>query len=314
MNLWIILIIFPYIVYATLYPIQFAISATKVVESIPEKTQDFAHLIPGMLSTYVYSEESDYYADYRRSYFAYTMRKAGWDCMRHYEILANGCIPYFLELEEADPHAMPFLPRDLILEAMNLPGVSPWSPRIDHTVFDKKRYFEILEELLAHMRQKMTTEALARYVLESMNYRGDGEILYVSESTYPDYLSNSILIGLKELMGDRIVDVPQIPYIYTNYPLDIKKLYGKGMSYTRIVEDFPVDRQNIEERIRAHEFDLVIYGSIHKGLRWIDLVLQHYGLDEIVYLCGEDAHACEFKDLPHLFLREFDLAYKTRVQ
>ena len=42
--------------------------------------------------------ESDYYKDYQRSYFAITCKKGGWDCLRHYEILANAVSPTFLIL------------------------------------------------------------------------------------------------------------------------------------------------------------------------------------------------------------------------
>ena len=52
-------------------------------------------LIPGKLDTYIYEKERDYYDMYFNSLFALTYKKAGWDCLRHYEILANGCILYF---------------------------------------------------------------------------------------------------------------------------------------------------------------------------------------------------------------------------
>ena len=102
------------------FPIQFAIHESKIVKEIPEKDQDFAFIIPGNIRTYIYNEESEYYKDYQRSFFALTWKKGGWDCMRHYEILANGCIPYFVDLDQCDPNTMQFLPRELIKEAMNL--------------------------------------------------------------------------------------------------------------------------------------------------------------------------------------------------
>ena len=302
------LLMFP--MHAEIYPIQFSISEKKIVDSIPEKIQDFAFILPGQLWTYIFSEEEDYYDDYKRSYFAHTCKKGGWDCLRHYEILANGCIPYFTDLESAPLETMFLLPRELILEAMHLPGVTPYG--IDHTIFDKQRYYEILNELLNYTRTHLTSRALAEYLLNVMNYNGVGKILYLSDDISPDYMRCYTLIGLKELLGDRVVDVPKIPHIYMNYPQDIKQLYGKGMSYTEIVEDVPIDRENIEARIRDKEFDFVIYGSVHRGLRFHNLVQQYYSPDEIFYICGEDAHTCEYKDLPHLFLRESDsIGYKV---
>ncbi len=67
------------------------------MSEIPEKDQDFASLIPGVLSTYIYDTEEEYFKGYQRAFYAVTCKKAGWDCLRHYEILANGCIPYFFK-------------------------------------------------------------------------------------------------------------------------------------------------------------------------------------------------------------------------
>src|SRR5579859_2898410 len=130
-----LIICFSYIsINAKVFPIQFSIPEVKIVNSIPEKDRDFASLIPGNTSTYIYQEEADYYQGYQRSYFALTWKKGGCDCMRHYEILANGCIPYFIDLDKCNPNTMVYLPKQLIWEAMHLPGVS--YPNIDHTKFD----------------------------------------------------------------------------------------------------------------------------------------------------------------------------------
>ncbi len=51
------------------------------------------------------------------------------------------------------------------------------------------------------------------------------------------------------------MDYPKIEHIYNTYPLDIKQLYGKGMTYTKNVEDLPINRDNIAERIETKEFD-----------------------------------------------------------
>ena len=46
-----------------------------------------------------FNSEEEYYKQYSRSLFGFTMKKAGWDCMRHYEILGSGCLPYFENIE-----------------------------------------------------------------------------------------------------------------------------------------------------------------------------------------------------------------------
>jgi len=299
-----LLTIVPFIRCAPL-PIGFSISAHKIVEEIPEKDQDFAFIIPGKIDTYIYKEESHYYQDYQRSYFAVTNVKGGWDCMRHYEILANGCIPYFLDLDKCNSKVMHLLPKALIKEAMNLEGVSYL--KIDHTKFNKKRYYEILTKLLEHTRRYLTTKHMAAYMLRQVDYNENGPILFLTTKVEPDYMPDCILAGLKELYQERVIDVPKIDFLYKSYKGDVKTLYGRGMSYTKLVDDLPIDRENIEQRIRNKEFDLIIYGSVHRGLPYHNLIKQMYESERIIYICGEDCHQCEYKNLPSLFLREFDI-------
>lgn len=288
---------------ATPLPINFSIPECKIVQEIPPKELDFAPLIPGAMHTYIYDEEEAYYKDYQRSYYAVTCKKAGWDCMRHYEILANGCIPYFTDLDKCDENTMYFLPRELIREAMNLEGVSYL--HIDHTKFDKVKYEEILTKLLEHTRKHLTTKAMASYILEKINYSGNGKILFLSPSTWPDYMRCLTLIGLKELYQDSVVDYPKIDHLYATYG-DTKGLYGRGMSYTKTLTDLPIDRTNIEERIANKEFDLIIYGSVHRGTPFLELVQQTYPPEQIAYICGEDWHGCTYTNLHNFFLREFE--------
>lgn len=295
--------------FRSIHPIQFGISESKIVSEIPPKDRDFAFIIPGQTHTYIYDNEEEYYKDYQRSYYAITSKKGGWDCMRHYEILANGCIPYFIHLEDCDFKTMPFLPRELILEAMNLPGVSYL--KIDHQFFDKNRYEELLQKLLIYTKKFLTTRSIAQYVLDIMNYSGHGKILFLSYDTYTDYMRCNLLVGLKELLGSSVVDVPKIPHIYSNYQGNIRNLYGKGISYTKIVEDDFVDRHNIIRRIKNKEFELIIYGSVHRGLLLHELVKNTYPSEKIAYVCGEDFHDCTYASLPNLFLREFEALYKS---
>lgn len=293
-------------------PIQFSIPESKVIKSIPHKDRDFAFIIPGKSDTYIYSEEENYYKGYQRSLYAITCKKAGWDCMRHYEILANGCIPYFLDLDQCDEKTMPFLPRELIKKAMNLEGVSYLT--IDHSKFDRLRYNEILTELLEHTRKHLTTKQMSKYLLEKVGYRGNGKILYLSQDPAPDYLRCLTLIGLKENFQGRVVDFPKITHIYKSYPGDIKALYGKGISYTKILDDIPVDRKNIRERILKKEFDLVIFGSVHRGMPFHSEVLRLYKPEEVVYICGEDLHICGMADRHNFFLRESEAYFPENLK
>lgn len=285
------------------FPIQFAISSCKIIDNFPAKNRDFAFIIPGMLNTYIYNDESDYYQGYQQAYFAITCQKGGWDCLRHYEILANGCIPYFIDIDKCPPKTMSFFPKELVLEAMNLEGVS--FLRIDHNRFDSKRYYEILAKLMDYTRQYLTTSSMGKYLLNTLNYKTGGKILYLSTDIAPDYMRSCMLIGLKEILGEQVIDVPKIDHIYKSYSGNTKNLYGKGFTYTKIVDDVFIDRENIEERIKNREFSLIIYSTVHKFFPFYDLVSKVYAPAEIAYICGEDMHNCECIFLKNLFLREF---------
>lgn len=286
------------------FPIQFSIPQTKIVKRIPKKDKDFASIVPDFPGTYISDKEEDYYKEYQRSYFAVTSREGGWDGLRHYEILANGCIPYFTDLERCPTRTMTRLPKDLILEAMNLEGVH--EGYIDHEKFNKERYYEILQQLLEYTREQLTTKSMAEYALKTAGYSGKGKILYLSQETKNDYLACLILIGLKELLGpENVIDVPKVAHIYSSYTKDIRKLKGKGMTYTHILTDIPVNRENIEDQIKNKEFDLVIYGSVHRGLPYLDIVQKTYAPEKIIYFCGEDLHSCDGEEqFQNLFLRE----------
>jgi hypothetical protein len=85
------------------------------------------------------------------------MKKAGWDAMRHYEILGNYCMPYFVGLENCPEDTLYNLPKELLLEARELSNN-----------FDEQRYFSILNDVFEHTKQNLTTKSLANYVLSKI--------------------------------------------------------------------------------------------------------------------------------------------------
>ena len=99
-----------------LLPIQFAIPADKVLKDVNTKPKNLlAPLIPGKSSTYIYTNEVDYYRMYQESIFALTYKKGGWDTLRHYEILMNGCLPIFLDIQNCPINTLKNLPKKEII-------------------------------------------------------------------------------------------------------------------------------------------------------------------------------------------------------
>jgi len=141
-----------------LIPITFVIPTPKLAQPSKNKTQDYATCIPGQPETYIFKEEQPYYEDYQKSYYGVTIKKAGWDCMRHYEILGNYCMPYFVGLEDCPPDTLAKFPKKLLLEARELANN-----------FDEQKYYNILDQVFEHTKQHLTTKSLAEYVIKRIN-------------------------------------------------------------------------------------------------------------------------------------------------
>jgi hypothetical protein len=140
-----------------LLPITFAFPTDKLSQPNKNKTQEYATCIPGQPETYIFKEEKPYYEDYQKSYYGVTMKKAGWDCMRHYEILGNYCMPYFIGLEDCPKDTLANFPKELLLEARELAFS-----------FDNQKYFDILDGVFEHTKNNLTTKNLAKYIINKL--------------------------------------------------------------------------------------------------------------------------------------------------
>jgi len=98
-----------------LRPIAFSIPEEKIVDEPPPKTKQFPkHVVDSEVASridatgeYAFEHEDDYYDDLRASRFGITTRRAGWDCLRHYELAASGCVLCFRDLDRKPPRCAP---------------------------------------------------------------------------------------------------------------------------------------------------------------------------------------------------------------
>jgi hypothetical protein len=286
------------------HPISFSVPAENVLDFVPEKEK----LVAGcQYDSRAFRDEKLYFQEYQRSLFGNTKCKAGWDCNRHYEILANGCIPYFENMDGIPPNTMVDFPKDIVRRGMALKKGDDMPSR--------EEYEPIIRDLLDYTREHLTTEARAKYILNTLGKRVEDvkSVLYLGESVHGDYLRCTVLHGFKKLFKERCVDFIRVPHIYDSYPPEIRhEVHGFGFSYAFRIpaeSDIHCDRTNLVERIVKHEFDVVIYGSVHRGLPLLNYVLEHYKEDEVAFLCGEDFHQCDMlrnglANKYHLFIRE----------
>jgi len=300
-----------------LYPISFSVHESKILSSVPAKTQLLAKIVPGQLHTYIYQNEVDYYAEYQRSLFAITTEKGGMDCLRHYEILANGCIPLFHGIESCPVRTLFNFPKEIIVRAKALYHELSTVPDPFH--YGSAHLIEacrgVTNELLTYSREHLTNRAVASYILQASGNHDASRILFLCGITQVDYLPFLTVSGFKDLFGTGCHEYPKMEPIYSDYSGPLLSLYGKGMTYSRVVDaslrDDSLDA-SIRDDIIAKKYDCIVYGSLHHGTPFLDLVSEHYPSDKIIMCCGEDkngcCHAVDGYSMPdpdhHLFVRE----------
>ena len=174
--------------------ISFSVPKLKITKNVDKKpTYLIAPLIPGKSKTYVYEKEKDYYEMYQKSVFALTYKKVGWDCMRHYEILMNGCIPLFFDINKCPENTMKSFPKEAIYQLTKkyefiLNSENPYKIfikefrknfffldyfkklflpkiKIDKFLLENSEIFREKEELLSFTKKNLTTEAAAKKIL-----------------------------------------------------------------------------------------------------------------------------------------------------
>jgi hypothetical protein len=294
-----------------IHPITFSIPKEKIITEKPKKTKMVSSLIPGILSTYIYQNETDYYQEYQQSLFAITTKKAGWDCMRHYEIIANRCLPYFPNIEQCPVTTMALLPKELILQSNELYHRYHTKQISDLTEEEWHTYDELVLKFIDHMTTHLTTQQMAQYIIDKSQHSHAKRILYLSGCLSPDYLRCVTLHGLKEVFGTNCHDYPKVPHIYRSNSINYSGLYGKGITYTNLLDqslhDDVLDKTVIQDIIDKR-YDLIIYGSYHRGMPLFDIIQRFYSPNQVILLCGQDAHPCNYAEWTNkgycVFVRE----------
>lgn len=159
-----------------------------------EKTVDFAPLVPAShlnvpnniehRKTYIYNDEESYYRQYQESLYAYTCKKGGWDCMRHYEILASYTMPFFTDIEICPKNCLVHYPKDMLKQAKKIAGVipsmddisvikgcenvKPDKGYIDKILFNQDEYNKLLEEMIVYSKKFLNTEYMVTSILDNM--------------------------------------------------------------------------------------------------------------------------------------------------
>lgn len=120
-------------------------------------------------------------------------------------------------------------------------------------------------------------------------FKDSGTVLFITTGQ-EDYLSDSVLHGLKSLHANRIVDFPKKESLYDSYPAGLQRqLYGRGFTLYRTLPDLDVDRSAIDLRLRRQEFAFVILGSIWQNYDWFFDNKKYLDPNRTLVLDGEDS-------------------------
>ena len=80
--------------------------------------------------------------------------------MRHYEILANFCIPYFPDIENCPSNTMFNFPKDKIIQANKL-----FTNNFTETIKGMDEYCDLLYDIFEYTKNNLTTKKIAEYVI-----------------------------------------------------------------------------------------------------------------------------------------------------
>lgn len=133
-----------------IFPISFAVPSKIISTNEINKSKPYGTVIPGNLGTYIFNDEKLYNKDYEDSVFGVTMKKGGWDCFRHHEIIANNCFPYFVEIEKCPSYT---------LFNFNKPHIF----KVNECKFEGMDYSENVNYIKSNL---LDTETLVEYILD----------------------------------------------------------------------------------------------------------------------------------------------------
>ena len=122
--------------------------------------------IGGGFRHHKFNIEAEYYSDLSRSWFGLTCKKGGWDCLRHYEIIAAGSLLLFKDYDKKPPLCSP----------QNLPCFSysclkDLRDLMDTLVINNKpteKYLDMLNQQRSWLYGYGTTIARAKFILKTI--------------------------------------------------------------------------------------------------------------------------------------------------
>jgi len=117
------------------------------------------------------------------------------------------------------------------------------------------------------------------------------KILMTKSWNEPEYLDDGLLHGLRSIFGAEVVEYPRMWHMYADSfgigKQDLSTICARGFTYYGRMEDLTVDRTDIEHKIIAGYFDIIIMHSWYPSPLH-DVIMQYTPKKKIAWMDGRD--------------------------
>jgi hypothetical protein len=117
------------------------------------------------------------------------------------------------------------------------------------------------------------------------------KILMTKSWNEPEYLDDGLLHGLRTIFGSDVVEYPRMWHMYADSfgfgKKDLSSIAARGFTYYGKMEDHTVDRTDLETKIAAGYFDIIIMHSWYPSPLH-DIIMSTTPAKKIVWLDGRD--------------------------
>ena len=145
------------------------------------------------------------------------------------------------------------------------------------------------------------------------------KILFITQLTEKNIIpinntvSDSLLLGLKEIYPTDVIDYPGAWYMDKN---EVKKrnyayknnFWGNGFTYYDIISDYQqVDRNDVLNKINNNYFDFIIYGAIRCSKKFLNEAIS--STSKLIFIDGDDDTIIDMDVLKHGIYFKRELIY-----
>eukprot|EP00667_Euglena_gracilis_P008528 EG_transcript_8644 len=233
------------------------------------------------------ADEEAYLAKYAAARTVFTKRKAGWDCLRHLEILVAGALYRFRDPSGLDPLTMFHHPKECFAEMAAAASLSD------------AEYGRLRQEVWEFFRNHLTCDSLVRFMMRAAGFDpcASGPVLFLDRylARHIDYQANSVFAGLRDVLGPNLHVWQEPHYMYADWDGDYRKLYGNGMGFAMALDPAlhspGVPDGEVVRRLRAGYYKLVVYGSVTRSAPFWAEVTAALPAARVWAVVGEDEPA-----------------------